>query len=403
MSRLIARLLALALLAACSPDPVASDDPAPRSEAPLFERAFVIQDVVLFDGLSDTPLPGQSVLVVGDRIAAIGPRGTLELPSHAEIVPGEGHFLMPGLIDAHTHITHWGDDALVKLVDAGVTTARDMGGDLDAQLALRDATRRGDRLGPDLLLCGPFLEGSAAGGEHREHVDGPEQAAAAVRALVERGVDFLKVQPKIESEVVRAIVAQAAALDRVAVGHVPAGLSPQQAVELGLKSVEHVESFLSLDDAALDTTFAAFRAHDAWLTPALFGMQAALEARGADPDSDAQLARARQVVARAHAAGVPLLVGSNFAFRDWPQQPGSGLHGELRALVDAGLPAADVLRMATHGAACFLGREREFGSLRVGLRADMLLLHANPLEDIANSASLHYIVMRGFLFGPRAP
>jgi len=400
----VIELLSLAALivamAACAPAAAAPDDEAPPNRPPA-ERALLFAGVTLLDGISPEARADQSVLVLGDRIAAVGPRGSLDLPDDVISVPCEGDVLMPGLIDAHAHLSYWGDGALVELVDAGVTTARDMGGDLDAQLELRAAIERGDRLGPDLVLCGPFLEGSESEGEHRLHVDTPEQARAAVRQLAARGVDFVKLQPLIEREVAAAAVDEAATHGLAVVGHLPHGLTPLQATELGLHSLEHIEVFLGLDDAALDATFEAMRARDAWLSPAIFGMQAALEARGADVDADPRLRRAREVLARAHAAGVSLLVGSNFAFPDWPQQPGSGLHGELRAFVDAGIPAADVLRMATHGNARFLGRDDEVGSVRPGLRADLLLLHDDPLADIAHSSAQRYVMLRGFLFGPR--
>jgi len=370
--------------------------------APVAPRAVAFTGARVFDAERGTAAPGLTVLVVGERIAAVGPDGAVELPPDARRVDARGGFLMPGLVDMHTHVTHWGPDALARLVDAGVTTARDMGGDLEQLLGLREAVRRGERAGPGLVLCGPFLEGSRSTGDHRLHVDTPDEARAAVAGLVARGVDFLKLQARIDREVAAAVIGAAHERDLSVAGHVPAGLTAAEAARLGLDSVEHVESLLDLDDAALEATFAVFREQGTAFSPTLFGLQAALAAAGADLDTHPRLARARAVVRRAHEAGVPLLVGSNFAFRDWPQQPGSGLHGELAALVDAGLPPAEVLGLATLGAARFLGRADELGAVRAGMLADLLLIDGDPLTDIRESARVAAVVRRGELLRPGA-
>ena len=152
---------------------------------------------------------------------------------------------------------------------------------------------------------------------------------------------------------------------------------------------------MQLSDAEIDTVIGAYLEHGTWMSPALYSMVAPLEARGGDPADSERVQRAYEIVRRFHAAGVPILVGSNFAYRDWPQKPGSGLHGEMRVLVEAGISEHDVIKLSTAGAADFAGRSGRSGSIRAGLIADMVLLAGDPLADIRNTERIAGVFLRG--------
>ena len=92
---------------------------------------------------------------------------------------------------------------------------------------------------------------------------------------------------------------------------------------------------------------------------------------------------------------MPILVGSNFAYRDWPQKPGSGLHGEMRVLVEAGIDEIDVIKMSTSGAAEFAGVAADRGTISEGMSADMVLLEGDPLRDIRNTERIVGVFLRG--------
>ena len=382
---LIAHLIALAattLLLQVS-DAVAQDD------------TFVIRGVTLIDGVSDRPLEGASVAVADGRIVAVGTDADVEVPAGARVVNADGQFLIPGLWDTHAHLSYWGEDALEMLVAAGVTSIRELGGDPDEIEGWKREIESGARIGPAMIWCGPFLEGPEAEDEYRLKVATPAEGRAAVHTLHARGVDFLKIQPRIDRNVVQAVIDEARSVGLTVVGHLPQGVSAIDGSNMGLRSIEHMSPYMGLDDREIQQVIETYLANDTWMSPALYSMVAAIEARGEDPGQDERVQRANAIVRRAHEAGVPILVGANFAYRDWPQKPGSGLHGEMRALVEAGLPAMDVLKLSTARAAEFSGAADRTGSIRPGLSADMVLLDGDPLADIRNTERIAAVILGG--------
>jgi imidazolonepropionase-like amidohydrolase len=376
---IIAALLSLPLLAA---DAAAQDD------------TFVIRGVTLIDGIADQPLQDASVVVVDGRISAIGAENDVSAPVGATVVDGEGKYLIPGLWDTHAHLSYWGEDALEMLLYAGVTSIRELGGDPDEIEGWKKEIEAGTRVGPAMVWCGPFLEGPEAEDEYRLKVATQAEGRAAVHTLHARGVDFLKIQPRIDHDVVEAVIDEARSVGLTVVGHLPQGVDAIDGSNMGLRSIEHMSPYMRLDDAGVERVIETYLANDTWLSPALYSMLAPVEARGEDPKRDERVQRANAIVRRAHEAGVPILVGANFAYRDWPQIPGSGLHGEMRALVEAGIPAMDVIKLSTTRAAEFTG-VTDRGSIRPGLAADMVLLDADPLADIGNTERISAVIQRG--------
>jgi len=374
---------------------LAMNAPAAAGVVQTSAPTLLFEDVTVIDGVSDAPRPHTSVLIEDGRIARVAPAAELDAPAGATVIDGRGKFLIPGLWDMHAHLSYWGEDALDLLVDAGVTSIRELGGDPEEIAGWKAEIESGERIGPAMIWCGPFLEGPDGDDEYRFKVADEYEARYAARALQALGVDFLKIQPVIDPQLVAALVDEARDLGLSVVGHLPQGLDAVQGAALGLRSIEHMSPYLGLNDEQLDDVIAAYRQHGTWMSPALFSLIAPLEARGEDPAADARVQRAYAIVRRFHRSGVPILAGSNFAYRDWPQTPANGLHGELRALVAAGIAPMDVLRLATSGAAAFAGQEEAVGSIAAGKRADLVLLDDDPLADIAHVADIDTVVLRG--------
>lgn len=385
ISMATASVVALAAVA-CGP----AAEPAAAAAPDLVLYGVTIVDVQA--GVTRGP---STLSIAGDRILAIDDGMPTDLPETVRVVDAEGLFVMPGLWDAHAHLSYWGEDALDRLVGHGVTTIRELGGDPDEIARWRDEVARGERIGPSMFWCGPFFEGPDGEDEYRWKVASPAEASARAHELLDRGVDFLKIQPRIGREQVAALVAAAAARGSYVVGHVPAGLTAIDAAELGLRSIEHLSPYWELDDAELDATIASLRDHQVWVSPALFSVVAPIEAAGESRATSASVQRAYTLVRRLYEAGLPMLVGANFAYRDWPHRPGSALHGEMEALADAGIPVAEVLRMTTIGNARFLGVAAEQVAVVPGARADLLLLDADPLASVAATRRIAGIVVRG--------
>ncbi len=193
--------------------------PIPGSEPPI-----AIVGGMLVDGNGGKPIHDSVVLIEGQKIAAVGPRGTVSIPGNAKIIPAGGMTVMPGLFDLHVHLLIMGhgkyDDYFPKyrtrmrkeimpasareLLLHGVTSVRDMGANLEDILEVRDRINRDEIPGPRLFICGPFLQKTLptassynydmkAQADFRWTIDSPEDARAKVRKLLNAGVDFIKV------------------------------------------------------------------------------------------------------------------------------------------------------------------------------------------------------------------
>ena len=130
--------------------------------------ALVFTGVTLIDGSGAPARPSTSVVVEGDRITQIAPSSAVQPPAGATVVDGRGAFLIPGLIDMHVHVALVGEEALPLWLGTGVTTVRDVGGDIERLLPLRDAIARGERVGPRVLSYGPMLDGTPSIFERRK-------------------------------------------------------------------------------------------------------------------------------------------------------------------------------------------------------------------------------------------
>ena len=367
-------------------------------------------------------LSHRTVVVRGDRIAAILPRDAV-LPPGTQVVEGGGTaYLIPGLADLHVHLLDRRE--LPLYLANGITTVRNLHG-LPRHLAWRDSIARGTLVGPRLVTSGPILDGEPPTRSTNTVVRSPPEAERAVAAQRAQGYDLIKLYDNVSPEVYRAILRSARRHRMSVAGHLPTSVGLERVVaERGQHSLEHVEELLPLFDDGRDTTGLAAAAGalaraGIWVVPTLTVHQSALDqardwpgdrrrpelaylhpetaerwgwtdAGEARSGSAAALERFERTTAffrgalvpALHRAGVRLLAGS-----DAPVPtivPGFGLGRELRLLVDAGLTPWEALLTATRYPAEFLGRGGEAGTLAPGRAADLVLLAANPLESIAN-------------------
>src|SRR5262245_34612298 len=206
------------------------------------------------------PLSDQTVLIERQRIVAVGPAPSIGIPRGARIVDGHGRFLIPGLADMHAHLTAAGEPdgsrrfMIPLLIATGITTVRDMGGYLESLVSLREEIKKGKRLGPQIFYAGPYLDGSPPSFEPSFVVMNRTQANQDVDQLVQRGVDFIKVQSILSRDAYFAI-AEAARREQIPfVGHVPDHVRAAEAADAGQRSVEHLTNVLracSSDEAKL--------------------------------------------------------------------------------------------------------------------------------------------------------
>ncbi|HXT25606.1 MAG TPA: amidohydrolase family protein [Candidatus Eisenbacteria bacterium] len=224
------------------------------------ENSIAITHVTVIDMTGAPPLAEQTVLIRKQRIAAVGPAGAIGIPRGAKIVDGAGKFLIPGLTDMHVHLTAAGEPdgsrrfMIPLLLTNGITTVRDMGGYLESLIPLRKEIEQGKRLGPRIFYAGPYLDGSPPSFEPSFVVTNRTQANEDVRLLVQRGVDFIKVQSILSRDAYFAIADAARREHMPFEGHVPDHVTAAEAADAGQRSIEHLTNVLrgcSRDEAKL--------------------------------------------------------------------------------------------------------------------------------------------------------
>jgi imidazolonepropionase-like amidohydrolase len=418
--------------------------------------ALVITHVTVIDVTRGALNKDQTVEISDGRIASVMPSGGAA-PDGTQVVDGAGKFLIPGLWDMHIH-TFFGDwvpggreVTLPLLLANGVTGVRDMGSDLDPILKARADVETGRQLGPRLVIAGPMLDGEKTPFPAVIVLKTPDEGRAAVRKLQAAGVDFIKIQSLVPRDAYMAIADEAKKQKIVFAGHVPDKIRASEASNAGQKSFEHLigvfegsssiedtllkgpkgpAKFLATYDAQREASLAALLAkNQTWQCPTLlwelggwlvdvFDVSQYAEIRYA-PDSWRQKTWPRfkadmtksyitdpldvrkqfvehelGIIARLKKAGVPFLAGT-----DTPAGvgivPGWSLHRELERFVAAGFTPLAALQTATLNPAKFLDRTADFGTVEKGKIADLVLLEANPLVDIANTRKIAAVVANG--------
>lgn len=418
---------ALPLLLAAAP--ACAQAPAPPP-APPGVTAFVDVNVLPMD--TSRVLRGQTVVVRGDRIEAVGPVASVAVPAGATVVQGRGRWLMPGLAEMHGHVpppnapAQYTEDVLFLYVAAGVTTVRGMLG-APNQLELRRRAAAGEVISPTLYLAGPSFNGNS--------VSSPAQAEEMVRAQKAEGWDLLKVHPGLTRDEYDAMARTARQMGIRFGGHVPAEVGLQHAIEMGQETFDHLDGYVEhlrgdqgpVDADSLDAIVARTKAAGAWVVPTmalwevLYGTVPldtllayeelryaspqqveswtnAYRQRVASPQYDGAAAQ-RVVQARMRVlgalndAGARVLMGT-----DAPQQfsvPGFSLHRELVRMSGAGMSPWEVLRSGTRVVGEYFAASDRFGTVAPGMRADLVLLEANPLDDLKNLERRGGVMVRG--------
>ena len=418
----------------------------PQSAERSQSIAFVNVNIVPFD--RERILEKQTVIVRDGRIAQIGPAGKVKVPAGALKIDGRGKYLMPGLADMHVHLSSQQDLASQQLqlfLANGVTTVRNMIGKPE-HLLLRDRVAKGELPGPTIYTAGPPLLGNT--------VSTPEAGERAVIEQKKAGYDLIKVHEGLSPETYAAIVATAKRVGIPFAGHVTATVGLKRALEAQQTSIEHLDGYLQamvaddspvkagpsqlvlgpvlehIDESKIPVLAAATRKAGVWNDPTLtlfklivsdakpeelsqwpelqyvpaamresFNKQKLSTADIPAPANERQryIELRNKMLFALHAAGAKLLIGP-----DSPQfflVPGFATHKELQSFVEAGLTPYEAIEAATRNPGEYFAEvmkvPRDFGTVEVGMRADLLLLEANPLESVANLSKRAGVMVRG--------
>lgn len=442
--------LALAVtLAAASPATHSATFPQPG-------RALALVGGTLIDGYGSTPVRNSVVLVVGDRITAVGRVGEIPIPAGAEVISTEGMSVLPGLWDMHVHLminghsdyAHWDKTypsrfekeimpaSARQLLLAGVTSARDLGGPLEASLNVRNAINKGTIPGPTLYVSGPFIQKAPYPGTElfRWGVNGAEDARAKVRRLADAGVDAIKLidQDQMTAEEVEAVVAEAHARNLPVVGHSHRPEEIRLGLRYGVDNFEHTGLATAPEYPA--DIMAAIRARTAQMnrgpfywTPTVQGLWNYEYMRdnpellddpswqlGLPPDIIAdikeslrspdrlpyyQLTPARKPtlarkIQQLREAGVTLLIGTDSGI---PMQFHSqATWNELDVWVrELGIAPMEAIRSATYWPALMMKKEQQVGTITPGKIADIIAVRGDVLRYINLLQRVDVVVKAG--------
>ena len=425
----INRMLAIAVAAgAILSGTLCAQEPAAKV------KTVVVHAGHLLDVKTGKMLSNQTIVIQGDRIASVG--SDAQVPAGAQVVDLSNATVLPGLIDAHTHITfnpNFGYSSLAISVprealigaknarltlEAGFTTIRNVGAKGYSDVALRDAINAGDVPGPRMLVSGPAL--SIAGGhcdnnllpfEYHVQNEGVADGVAAVqhktREIIKYGADLIKVcatggvlshgdNPQASQytlEEMKAIVTDAHRLGRKVAAHAHGAQGILWASQAGVDSIEHGSY---IDDAAI----AEMKKNGTYLVPTLYlmdwffenaekiGTPAELVAKGKDV-----MPAARKNVARAFAAGVKIGFGTDAAV--YPH--GMNAH-EFAVYVRMGMTPLAAIQTATVNDADLLGWSDKVGTIEAGKFADLIAVTASPLERVEVLEHVSFVMKGGKVY-----
>jgi imidazolonepropionase-like amidohydrolase len=393
-----------------------------RAAIPLVAgQPFALVGARIIDGTTGPPLVDGTVIVRDGRIAAVGARAFIAVPAGMRTIDLRGKTIIPGLWDMHAHVAlpEWGPAYL----GVGVTTVRDMGGELGFLVAFRDAIGAGRVLGPRLLLAG-LVDGSGADAFGTVYADTPEQGRRVVDAYHAAGFQQMKLYTQIKPDVAGAIIRRAHADGMTATGHIPRAMTLESMVDSGTDNVAHLPvrgdtgsaavkaqiRMLAAKHVVVDPTVSwnellghATTSPLASFQPGFAGAPWALRAsygsirNASDAISASRSLRSQLAVIKAlHDGGVTIVAGTDYGL------PGFSLLRELELYVDAGLSPLEAIRSATAVPAGVMGMSGDVGTIEAGKRADLLVLDSDPLADIRNLRSGRWVVVGGRMFDMKA-
>jgi len=414
----------------------------------VFADTLLIENVTLIDGTGHAPIARASVLVDGDRISQIS-RQTIDPPANTQRIDGGGKYLIPGLMDMHVHLQgsaevtpegllvttndkSKGIRALHSYLYTGVTSIYDAGNVPDYILGLRDEERSGTLISPHIFAAGGIVTypGSHGSSGFATLVDSWPQAIPALQKHVARKPDVLKLTfeergwgsrpmiPILPVDLMQHIIEYYNDRGIRTTVHTSSEYRARQAIFAGVDSLAHpviqgpiTDSFALLMGAkkipmvttlTIGENYSRLAEHPEYLDGPMY--QATLtadeiNALKTEKRKEYQERKwtwwmkimttiAQENVRKIHQAGGVLVAGTD-------QTTGPALHRELELLAEAGIPAADIIQIATLNGAVFLGKEDSMGSIEEGKIADLVLLGADPTEDIRNAEQIVQVIKAG--------
>ena len=436
----------------------------PISEA----QPLVLNNITVIDMTGAQPKPNMTVVIVGNRIAALGRTGKVRVPKNVQTIDATGKFLIPGLWDMHVHLSET-KTPFPLFIANGVLGVRHMGGNLKQVFQWREDVRLGKLLAPRIVTSGTVADGADEGDWSVETLTA-EQGRKAVSINKNQGADFIKVYDGVSRDAYFALVEEAKRQRISFAGHVPIAITSFEASDAGQRGFEHLGNILrssstlpaneieqradalvkpsgkpgdfshipariaeqtkielaTYDRQKAEQLFARFVKNQTWQVPTLEIKRVlsyvddgtffndprmkyipTAELEELKPENNfllkyrtPEFIRVKKLlyqkefdlVREMHRARVGFLLGTDI--------PGYGytgftVHDELALFVQAGFTPLEALETTTINPAKFLGLEKSLGTIEKGKLADLVLLDADPLENIANTKKISAVIING--------
>lgn len=404
--------------------------------SPQRKGALVISGATLIDGKGGAPLSDAVIVVEGERITAVGIRGKVKIPKGAIVVDARGKFVLPGLWDMHAHFeqVEWGPIYLA----AGVTTVRDVGNEFEFITSVRDAIKSGRGLGPRMLLAG-IVDGDSPFALGIIRANTPEEARAVVKRYHDAGFQQMKLYSSLKPDIVKAIADEAHKFGMTVTGHIPEGMNAIQGVEAGMDQINHIQYILPMmlpkdykpvrgqvptvdfQSPEAQSVLKLFKEHGTVIDPTMVIFEwsmhpastpfvqfepgaAKLPRELSGPINNTGVPAAAATRAQAildlylktvgalHSAGITIVAGTDQVV------PGHSLHREIELYVKAGFTPMAAIQAATIVPARVMKMDKDLGTVEAGKFADLILVEANPLDNISNIRKLKAVVTSGKMY-----
>ena len=407
----------------------------------------VLAGPTLIDGTGDPPKPNSVIIINDNKIVAVTNETEYRDQYHHSPVNNEtarvnflnltGKYVIPGLFDMHSHVAgvrknsynqNFSENALEMLLDYGVTTIRSPAGPTNESIALKHNVSKGNIEGPEIFTAGVLLNGPQIPIPFVEaQISTEEQVREEVRLQAAAGVDFIKLYVGLPPNLVKAAIDEAHSLGIRVIGHLymtswtdaanlgidalthgvpvnpsllPAGDEREQFLENGGGPFEHFLwlDLLDLNSTEINEMINALVENDIPVDPTLSIYEAILkddvdQDGFSDPQNQQRWAKVLQLTKIMYDNGVLILSGSDIP--NFGLVPGASLHNELELLVEAGIKPLEVIEIATNNGATALGIDDRVGTIQPGKEADMIILSANPIENISNTKEIEAVLVDG--------
>ena len=385
----------------------------------IAEGKLALVGATLIDATGKPAVPNATVVIENGRIAAAGPSASTPVPAGARRIDVAGKTIIPGLWDNHAHLhqIEW----IPTYFAAGVTSVRDMGSEWPLLVEMRKAIRSGRIPGSNLFFAG-LIDGPGPQGFGEFSASTPAEGRALVRRYHQMGFEMMKIYLALMPNVTAAICDEAHKLNMRCTGHVPTSMDLHSAIDSGMDQIAHFPVRGDLTSDSGKVQLAHFVAKKTVFDPTaswgeiggksaqepmeniqpvlqhlpLAMLQPRIPSLGQSPSdtatSHARLARQLANIKAAHDAGVPIIPGTDEGI------PAYSVYRELELYVKAGFTPMEALQSATSVSAKAMRVDKDLGTIEKGKRADLLVLDANPLDNISNVRTVHFVMKDGKMF-----